>query len=516
MTNHASVFGPASRLRRISALLYRTTYAALNSKRFFYVCAGLFLVQTVWVAISGAYSMAFDEYYHYGIIQLYHHAWLPFIDQPDGPAYYGAVARDPSFLYHYLLSFPHRVFALFTSNMALQVVFLRLLNTAMFAAGVFVFRKVLLELRLGKAAAHGVMAMFLLLPVSSQLAAQLNYDNMQFTIVALTIYISLLIAGDWQKRRRISLAKLLAWAVVVMAGCLVKFTFLPFALVAALFLAGVLIRSWLGERGAFVRRLRGMFDVPADARRQLWVLSAGALILFTLCVQRYGVNIINYQSLAPRCNAVLSHEACMGYDPYRRDNIYVEQGYHQVITADRRRGYPRLWFEQMVWETYFVVGNRQQDYPVGDPLPIAYKTGRVIAYILLVVLAAGSVYLLRTRGAVMGLCIGVIAVYCGVLYTRNYHDFMRVGVPVAIHARYLVPIFPLMGGLAVLALHPLLAKFRRARGSVFIMSVFILLFTVQGGGALPFVIRSNDSWMWPQMVRPNRVVRSVLWPLVAK
>lgn len=516
MPQHVSANSLPSRLQHIAAQLYRSVYKLLASERFFYLSMAFFLLQVIWIAISGAYSMAFDEYYHYGIIELYRHTWTPFIQQPEGPAFFGAVARDPSFLYHYLLSFPHRLFAFFVPNMALQVIFLRSINTVMFAAGVLIFRKILRRLRLSKIAVHIVLVLFLLLPVSGQLAAQLNYDNAQFALVAATIYICLLIVDDWRSHSRLSLTKLLVWAAVVMAGCLVKFTFLPFALTSAVFLFCWAWWIWHSDRTKLVRQARGMWSISVIRQWRFIFLAVNVLLLLGLCIQRYGVNIVKYHSLAPRCNVVLAHEVCMDYDPYRRDTLYVEQGYHQIVTADSKRGYPRQWFEQMIWETYFVVGNRQQDYPVGDPLPVAYKTGRVVAYALLITLAAGSIYVLRTGGAAVWLCVGMIAVYTGILYARNYHDFMRVGVPVAIHARYLVPLFPLVGGLAVLALRPLQTRFRHVRRGIIAMGALVILLTVQGGGALPYIIRSNDTWMWPQMAQPNRVVRSALWPLISK
>src|SRR4051812_30373118 len=88
----------------------------LNSSLFFKIVVALLVLQAAWIAFTGLYPMAFDEDYHLGVIRLYAHHLSPFWDgQPDGADRFGAVARDPSFLYQYLMSFPYRLISLVTS-----------------------------------------------------------------------------------------------------------------------------------------------------------------------------------------------------------------------------------------------------------------------------------------------------------------------------------------------------------------------------------------------------------------
>ncbi|HXE10103.1 MAG TPA: hypothetical protein VN554_01620, partial [Verrucomicrobiae bacterium] len=116
--------------------LARRTGAILGSRRFFWVILALFVIQAAWIALSGLYPMAFDEDFHLGIIRLYAHHISPFwAGQPPGADAFGAVARDPSYLYHYLMSFPYRLSGLFTHDQTLQILWLRAINIALFTAG---------------------------------------------------------------------------------------------------------------------------------------------------------------------------------------------------------------------------------------------------------------------------------------------------------------------------------------------------------------------------------------------
>ena len=89
----------------------------LASRGLFLFTLCYFVIQSVWIALSAVYPQAFDEEFHFGIIKVYSHHWSPFLTkQPVGGNPYGALARDPSYLYHYLMSFPYRFIYLFTHN----------------------------------------------------------------------------------------------------------------------------------------------------------------------------------------------------------------------------------------------------------------------------------------------------------------------------------------------------------------------------------------------------------------
>ncbi len=82
-------------------------YNFVSSRFFFRLIVAVSLLSAVWIALSARYPMAFDEDFHLGLIRLYaSHGWPFWSGQPANADVFGAVARDPSFLYHYLMSFP--------------------------------------------------------------------------------------------------------------------------------------------------------------------------------------------------------------------------------------------------------------------------------------------------------------------------------------------------------------------------------------------------------------------------
>src|ERR1700685_4444033 len=116
----------------------------LGSKWFYRFILVFFVFESAWIAFSAVYPQAFDEDFHFGLIKVYSNFWLPFLThQPAGANAFGAVARDPSYLYHYLMSFPYRIFAYFVHTQTAQIIFLRLIDIGFFAIGLVLFRSIL-------------------------------------------------------------------------------------------------------------------------------------------------------------------------------------------------------------------------------------------------------------------------------------------------------------------------------------------------------------------------------------
>ena len=157
----------------------------LASKKFYRLILIVFVIEAAWIAVSAAYPQAFDENFHFGLIKVYSHYWLSFFtNQPPHANAYGAVARDPSYLYHYLMSFPYRLIKLFFKEQLGQIIILRFINVAMFTGGIVLFRKLLLRVGSSQALTNLILMLFILIPIVPQLAAQINYDNMMIPLTA--------------------------------------------------------------------------------------------------------------------------------------------------------------------------------------------------------------------------------------------------------------------------------------------------------------------------------------------
>ena len=117
------------RIRRWFDMVSMRLPVLIGSRWFWRISLGLFVLQASYIALTGLYSMAFDEYYHFGIIQAYSKVWLPWlVRQPPGPAELGAVTTDASYLFHYMMSFPYRIIELLTDSRMAQIITLRLID----------------------------------------------------------------------------------------------------------------------------------------------------------------------------------------------------------------------------------------------------------------------------------------------------------------------------------------------------------------------------------------------------
>src|SRR5688572_18300901 len=172
-------------MQRAISIASRKVVRVLASRWFFVAVLAFFVFEALWMVASAAYPMAFDEEVHFGVIQLFSEHWLPFMgSQPESADSFGAIIRDPSYLYHYLMSFPYRFLNVFTDNQTAIIIVLRLINVALFVWGLVLFRKVMLRAKASPALAHTALAIFMLIPIVPQLAAHINYDNLLMIMVA--------------------------------------------------------------------------------------------------------------------------------------------------------------------------------------------------------------------------------------------------------------------------------------------------------------------------------------------
>src|SRR5690606_16417980 len=108
--------------------------------------------------------MAFDEDFHLGIIRLYAEHWGPFsLVQTEAANKFGSIVTDPSYLYHYLMSFPYRVLDGLGASEVTSVITLRMMNVALFAWALWLYRKVLLRAGVSSAVTNVVLAVFILI-----------------------------------------------------------------------------------------------------------------------------------------------------------------------------------------------------------------------------------------------------------------------------------------------------------------------------------------------------------------
>lgn len=487
--------------------------SVLNSRRFFWVVVIFFVFESAWIALSAVYPMAFDENFHFGLIKVYSHYWLPFLSsQPPDANVYGVVPRDPSYLYHYAMSFPYRLIALFAHSQTIQVILLRFVNIALFASGIILFRRVLSKVGMSLKFINLTLALFVLLPVIPLVAGQVNYDNMLFPLVAWACLLTLTIA-DELKAGRPSIRSILTLIILCMFASLVKYEFLPVFAGIVLFLLYVLNRGQATKLRTLFPKLR---DSWYKQSRLTQILLVGLLIIsLGLFIQRDGVNLVEYHTFTPNCSKILSVKACSEYSPWAynyRDHKIVEK--HKAagtMKYENPVSYTGWWVYWLWYRSFFAVDGPKKftNYP---PLPLPAAMAALIGIGGITALGVCWRYVFR-KNLYMQFFMIVTVIYLIALWTEGYVTYRYTGVFEIMNSRYLLPVFLLLAALMGKAMYGVFRKVPVLKVS---LAALALIFFLEGGGFMTFIVRSNEQWDWPNStVRTvNNTARKALHPVL--
>jgi hypothetical protein len=487
----------------------RRFITVLGSPAFFWAILAFLVLQAAWIALSGRYPMAFDEDFHLGIIRLYAHHLGPFWSgQPANADMFGAVARDPSYLYHFLMSFPYRLISVFTTDQTIQVLILRAINIGLFAGGLALYRRLMLKTGVSKALVHCCLLVFVLVPIVPFLAAQINYDNLFLPATALALLLAVRFDTVLAKQKRLDSKSILQLLIVCLLASLVKYAFLPVFAAIAVF---VIVRAWQSRRVAPKKLWRSLATSWQALSGWLRLGLVVALILSAgLFVERYGVNLVRYHEPVPDCSKVLTVKQCSAFGAWVRDYDYEAANVHGPRSPV---SFTREWLYGMWLRTFFAVGGSGTDFETRGPLLVPSLGVIILAGAsVLAVPAAARRLLKRYNAPVLWLFFMAAASYIGILWLDEYKAFLHTGHPVAINGRYLLPVLLPVLLIAAAAVNELIKQKQALR--LVIASAAILCFA-WGGGTLTFILRSDDAWYWPSPAArtANHAVQRVLGPV---
>jgi len=491
---------PSSRLQTCSNIIVRW----LGTEWCFYVILACFAAQALWFALSARYPMAFDENFHFGLIKLHAAQWLPFFThQPGGADAYGAVVRDPSYLYHFLLSIPYRFIRLVLHGQTQQIIALRVINICLLAWSYVLFRRLLERLGASRALRHAILLIFTLIPILPFLAAHINYDNLFIPFTAWTL-LAVFAWFDAVSQRRLPVGRTVLLVGIMLLGCLVKFAFAPIMAAALLAMAWHLWRhraEWSGIRSSILPSYRRL-----ALGWKITVIVFGVLTL-GLFLERYGVNMIRFHTPQPDCGQVLSVAACSQYGPWNRDYQYVQHrspAYRPNVIA-----YVGEWIWGMWHRSFFAISDT---YTNKTPLPLPGYTAAAAGA---AGLALCAVYARRIwRGnRYRQFALFAMGCYVFALFLDTFRSYVRTGVPVAVNGRYLLAFLPVVMLFTGLAYREL---FRHRAALKTVAVIVVLAGFLQGGGVITFIVQSDPSWDWPGSlaVRANNTARRILQPVV--
>ena len=460
--------------------IIQKTAELIGSGWMFIVTLLLFVAETSWLALTSRFPMAFDEAWHFGLIQFYSHRLNPIVTSQDSSTYrFGAIIGDPSFLYHYLLSFPDRFITLFTGSLETKVIILRFINIGFAVISLIVLRKLLRLLNLPGGFTNVAILAFALTPIVTVLSSQINYDNLLILAVSLCAYQTILFINELGQKV-FNTKRLLMLLCLCLFSSLVKFTFVP------IFIGITLLVIWR----VIAYQRRGNINLLTAAKQSFvsinkyvgLVLFAGIVLGSFFCIRLYAVNLVTYHSPIPQCNQILSVQDCSQYYSWNRNYVERQQYIHNpALRTWNVLQYTAYWASLNVFDLFGEIMPLQGLYYISETF---FTIIGVLGTVALVCTILNFRTIVRRNVNLLYLT-GIGLVYILFLWARNYNDFRMLGRAMAIDGRYLIPVliyfYALLGLGLVYALegrHPL-----RLAARTSLALVVIILFVYYGGYA---------------------------------
>jgi hypothetical protein len=466
-------------------------------------------VESVWIAFSAQYPQAFDENYHFGLIKVYSHYWLPFFaQQPPNANAFGAVAADTSYFYHYLMSFPYRFIVLFIHNQPGQVISLRLIDVVLMGVALVLFRKVLIRVGISRSLANISLLLFILIPIVPQLAAQVSYDDLFIPMTAWACLKCFDVIDDLRAQKP-SAKRLLTFLIVCFFASIVKFAFLPIFVAMVLFLIYFIYKNYKDKLSELARLY---WKDYLKLKRPTKYLLCGLLIISVgLVFQRDGLDLIKYHSVEPDCSKVLSVKQCSTYSPWDYNYINhnnVASG--KYVANDSVLLYTNNWLYRMWYRLFFAVNGITQttsfaNYP---PLPLPAIAAAVVGLF-------GVAALIKTRKRVFSgnpyivVLLMISLIYCLTLFAQGYSTYKYTSILENMNGRYLLPILLPVAAVIGLAISKLLGG---AKWSKAALSLVVVLMFLEGGGVISFIVRSDSNWYWDNstVIKLNKTAHKIV------
>jgi len=255
------------------------------------------------------------------------------------------------------------------------------------------------------------------------ISAGVQYDNLAnfFSIAALFFLVRAF-------NRHNFLTNSLAWMINIALGTLVKYPILPLALAMSI--------AWLIF---LIIHQKEIFPIKENPIKTLTLcLIFVALIIGNFAI--YGINLIKYQSITPRCREILLESQCK-ISRYEQRHQDLALDSKLTITESISEGYPSPqryalvdWVYHILFRTFGISGHK------------AYFPYHLISYYqllfyIIIILGLLNLFLWRSFSFIENNLLGIAVFYTLVLFINNYNSELVYGFKqVAIQGRYLFPV----------------------------------------------------------------------------
>jgi len=461
-----------------------------SSNYFFATILVFFILEALWIALSAAYPQAFDENFHFGLIKIYARHLSPFLTkQPRGGDPYGDVAVHPSYLYHYLMSFPYRIYAHFFHNQISQIIFLRIIDIVLFSVGLIYFFKFMLEIGLPKVYANLSILILSLIPIVPQLAGQINYDNMMFLFTGLIAYLTAK-AIKQLRQKNFNMKLLSTILILIILASLVKFAYEPIGLAEGLFLIYVAFQSSDRSIKKLWKHIIDNFKKLPKLTKTILIVSF--IIAFGLFFQRDGLNIIKYHTINPPCNDVLTIAQCSSYSVFLHNYVTHQELINNAYKPNANIIiYLGQWVYWIWYRLFFAVSGVKTHFSNYPPLTLPSA-----AFLIVAMLALFSFFKYRKKifktNDYINLMFLIIVIYVIALIFEGFETYLYTNVLELMNGRYLIPVLLFMSSIAGFFFIKLFAKHPRIK---ILLTILVVMMFLEGGGVLTFISRSNSTWL---------------------
>ena len=469
--------------------------ALFRSPLFFYAFLAVFVLSTGWIALASIYPMAFDEEFHYGLIQIYATSWIPFgIEHTSDMAQYGAATADASYLFHYLMSFPYRLLAAFGLQDSAIIITLRFLNIIAVTLALVIFRKAFVEAGIDKAITNFSLLLVTLIPIFPMLAAQINYDNLMLLVFAWCVLCIVRITGVVSRGKPFPLGQLIQLFGAVLIGMSVKYALLPIALGMFLWLVWLVVISYRTHKQTVTTHVASIKKQWLSYNRHKRYMATGLVAVSIFFASHYFTNTVTYGSPIPTCEAVFTYDECGQYGPWNRNEFLKATKPSDFVPVTFPVYFFDDWLPGMTERLTFAVAGKTNDFQTKRPLPVLLYTFIVLS--LLGLLCAIALFL-RDRRLPMFVTFTLLLtlIYAGLLAIRLYGSYVLTAEPVAINGRYLIPLLPLIGASLILSI---VSVARQVDSRILsVVALGLLLFLIPAGAGIgTYIVQSESHWFF--------------------
>lgn len=374
-----------------------------------------FFAFTLFLAITIKFGVAPDETHHYNFIKYYAGKSIdPLLPQQNSDFSLGSVNTEVSYLYHYLMSFIYRLADAIGVGTVIAIKFVNII----FGLGTLIgLNYIAKALKLNKKVRLATIFLIANIPMFMFISASISYDNLVILMSVAAVCLTLNI------RTQFTLAKITALTSIVFLGPVVKKAFLPISIV----FAGYIIYVAYRHRQAIKKQTLSLHkNNPIKLFLYIGVLLAAMSILSF----KYVSNVVNYGSIKPKCNEVLTHEECLNNPIYNRTHSYNERNIQvKPISEDK---YLVSWINLMVDRTYGLFGHRDFN---NNPAIISLA---LIATYIFIILFFRKISWKNFKSTVIPI---LLIFYMLVLLYTNYKSYTKRGdIALAVQGRYAFPV----------------------------------------------------------------------------